>query len=90
LLKCLRALEKKGYLHIFETVVVEEFRSNKILVVTESDIADASHPDIEAAIRATINEYNEKGRVFPHGQLRFVCTCILFTYGRKKFKGSSY
>ncbi|VDK88842.1 unnamed protein product [Litomosoides sigmodontis] len=70
LLKCLKALEKKGYLHMFQTVVVEEFRSNKILVITESDIAEASHPEVEAAIRITINEYNERGRVFPHGQLR--------------------
>uniref|UniRef100_A0A158Q6Q2 DEP domain-containing protein n=1 Tax=Elaeophora elaphi TaxID=1147741 RepID=A0A158Q6Q2_9BILA len=70
LLKCLKALEKKGYLHMFQTVVVEEFRSNKILVITESDIAEASHPEVEAAIRVTISEYNERGRVFPHGQLR--------------------
>ncbi|VIO96526.1 Uncharacterized protein BM_BM6436 [Brugia malayi] len=70
LLKCLKALEKKGYLHMFQTVVVEEFRSNKILVITESDIAKASHPEVEAAIRVTISEYNERGRVFPHGQLR--------------------
>ncbi|KAL3998247.1 hypothetical protein ACH3XW_14275 [Acanthocheilonema viteae] len=70
LLKCLKALEKKGYLHMFQTVVVEEFRSNKILVITESDIAEASHPEIEAAIRVMIGEYNERGRVFPHGQLR--------------------
>uniref|UniRef100_A0A1I7VVP8 General transcription factor 3C polypeptide 1 n=1 Tax=Loa loa TaxID=7209 RepID=A0A1I7VVP8_LOALO len=70
LLKCLKALEKKGYLHMFQTVVVEEFRSNKILVITESDITEASHPEVEAAIRVTISEYNERGRVFPHGQLR--------------------
>ncbi|VDO38128.1 unnamed protein product [Onchocerca flexuosa] len=71
LLKCLKALEKKGYLHMFQTIVMEEFRSNKILVITESDIAEASHPEVEAAIRLTISEYNERGRVFPHGQLRF-------------------
>ncbi|VDK81752.1 unnamed protein product, partial [Onchocerca ochengi] len=73
LLKCLKALEKKGYLHMFQTVVVEEFRSNKILVITKSDIAEASHPEVEAAIRLTISEYNERGRVFPHGQLRINC-----------------
>ncbi|CAG9532989.1 unnamed protein product [Cercopithifilaria johnstoni] len=79
LLKCLKALEKKGYLHMFQTVVVEEFRSNKILVITESDIAEASHPEVEAAIRVAISEYNERGRVFPHGQLRL---------GRKKSEKS--
>lgn len=42
------------------------------MVITESDIAEASHPEVEAAIRVTISEYNERGRVFPHGQLRFV------------------
>ncbi|VDN05694.1 unnamed protein product [Thelazia callipaeda] len=70
LVKCLKALEKKGYLHMFETVVVEDFRSNKISVVTEKEITEASHPEVETAIRAVIDEYNEKGRVFPHGQLK--------------------
>ncbi|KAM3721200.1 General transcription factor 3C polypeptide [Dirofilaria immitis] len=73
LLKCLKALEKKGYLHMFQIIVVEEFRSNKILVITKSDIVEASHSEIEAAIRLTISEYNERGRVFPHGQLRLGC-----------------
>ncbi|MCP9260012.1 hypothetical protein DINM_003400 [Dirofilaria immitis] len=45
----------------------------QILVITKSDIVEASHSEIEAAIRLTISEYNERGRVFPHGQLRLGC-----------------
>uniref|UniRef100_A0A914ZHJ6 GTF3C1 extended winged-helix domain-containing protein n=1 Tax=Parascaris univalens TaxID=6257 RepID=A0A914ZHJ6_PARUN len=69
-LKCLYALERAQFLHVFEKMVVEENSSHKVQLICDANVKSANDPAVEVAIRAAIDEFHEVGRVFPHGQLR--------------------
>ncbi|WKX97039.1 hypothetical protein Q1695_013019 [Nippostrongylus brasiliensis] len=71
LLKCFKALEGVGLLRLFETAVIAESVENKIQIVCHKDISSPDDPEVIHAVQATIDEYHQEGRVFPHGQLRY-------------------
>ncbi|MFH4976341.1 hypothetical protein AB6A40_003050 [Gnathostoma spinigerum] len=70
-LKCLRALEQHSLVKVFDTTVVEDSVVNRIQIICHREINSSSDECVETAIRMTIDEFHEAGRVFPHGQLRF-------------------
>uniref|UniRef100_A0A158R5M0 CID domain-containing protein n=1 Tax=Syphacia muris TaxID=451379 RepID=A0A158R5M0_9BILA len=72
IMKCLLALQKQSLVKVFDTVVVDENVKNTIQLVCEWDVDSASHPEVIRAIRIVIDEFHENGRVFPHGQLKYV------------------
>ncbi|VDM58261.1 unnamed protein product [Angiostrongylus costaricensis] len=72
LLKCLKALESARLLTVFETNVAAESVETKVQIVCHPEIFSADHPEVLHAVQATIDEYHQEGRVFPHGQLRHV------------------
>ncbi|KAE9421220.1 hypothetical protein Angca_004877 [Angiostrongylus cantonensis] len=91
LLKCLKALESARLLTVFETNVAAEsvetkvfhidIRSNffylvQVQIVCHPEIFSADHPEVLHAVQATIDEYHQEGRVFPHGQLRHVFVLV--------------
>ncbi|VDM36755.1 unnamed protein product [Toxocara canis] len=69
-LKCVYALQKAGFVHLFEKVVVDENASSKVELICDTSIQSVDDPAVDAALRATINEFHDNGRVFPRGQLR--------------------
>ncbi|KAK0414710.1 hypothetical protein QR680_011579 [Steinernema hermaphroditum] len=72
LMKCLHALEKRGYCRVFETAVSEDQVVTQIKVICHRDIVAVDHPDVRLAIRTAIDSFHAEGRVFPHGQLRML------------------
>uniref|UniRef100_A0A1I7XSG4 RNB domain-containing protein n=1 Tax=Heterorhabditis bacteriophora TaxID=37862 RepID=A0A1I7XSG4_HETBA len=84
LMKCMKALEKEGLLHVYDKTIVTDSVMNKVQLMCHRDIPEES-PEVERAIRQTIDEYHREGRVFPHGQLRCgLINIYLFSESRSK------
>ncbi|KAK6024487.1 hypothetical protein OSTOST_09699, partial [Ostertagia ostertagi] len=71
LIKCLKALENVHLIRVFETSVIAESIENRIQIICHRDIHSTDDPEVTQAIQATVDEYHQEGRVFPHGQLRY-------------------
>ncbi|KJH46261.1 hypothetical protein DICVIV_07697 [Dictyocaulus viviparus] len=48
-----------------------DFTVRLVQIVCHREIQSAEDPEVLEAVRTTIDEYHQEGRVFPHGQLRF-------------------
>lgn len=49
----------------------------QVQILCHPDIRSADDPEVLRAVQTTVDEYHKEGRVFPHGQLRFVWVFII-------------
>ncbi|PIC37281.1 hypothetical protein B9Z55_015964 [Caenorhabditis nigoni] len=69
-LKCLLALQNKGLIQVFDTMVRSDSVNYQVQIITHRDIQESSDPEVTKAIQEILDCYQREGRVFPHGQLR--------------------
>ncbi|CAJ0572461.1 unnamed protein product, partial [Mesorhabditis spiculigera] len=70
MMKCLLALQKEGFLRVFDCSVMYENVDTKIQLIAQPHITSPGCPEVVEAIQKTIDHYHAEGRVFPHGQFR--------------------
>ncbi|CDH93326.1 GTF3C1 extended winged-helix domain-containing protein [Caenorhabditis elegans] len=69
-MKCLLALQTKGFVRLFDTTVRSDNINHQIQIICHGSIDNVKNVEIIAGIEEMIDSFHKEGRVFPHGQHR--------------------